>query len=148
MTDRGQAVATAPRDRQAGVRIDVQALTRTVRAKDRQELTLLDAASFSVAPGELVAIVGGSGAGKTTLLEALAGVTPADRGEVRFDGVDLYANLDAFRRRLGYVPQDDIIHADLPRERTLRYAAALRLPESQRGTEVDLAVERALAALD
>ena len=50
MTEHGQAVATTPRDRQAGVRIDVQALTRTVRAKDRRELTLLDAASFSVAP--------------------------------------------------------------------------------------------------
>jgi hypothetical protein len=43
MTDQGQAVATTPSDRQAGVRIDVQALTRTVRAKDRRELTLLDA---------------------------------------------------------------------------------------------------------
>jgi len=35
-----------------------------------------------------------------------------------------------FRSVLGYVPQDDIIHADLPLERTLRYAARLRLPSS------------------
>ena len=67
---------------------------------------------------------------------------------MRFDGVDLYANFDGFRRLLGYVPQDDIIHADLPLERTLRYAAALRLPESRSSAEVDAAVEGALAALD
>jgi ABC-type multidrug transport system ATPase subunit len=109
---------------------------------------VLHGVSFTARACELVAIVGGSGAGKTTLLEALAGVRPADRGEVRLDGVDLYGNLHCFRRLLGYVPQDDIIHADLPLERTLRYAAALRLPESQSPAEADAAVEGALAALD
>ena len=94
---------------------------------------VLHGVSFIAHANELVAVVGGSGAGKTTLLEALAGVRPADRGEVRFDGVDLYGNLDAFSRTLGYVPQDDIIHAELPLERTLRYSAALRLPGRDRG---------------
>ena len=84
---------------------------------------VLRGVSLTIRPRELVAVVGGSGAGKTTLLEALAGVRPAQRGSVRFNGVDLYGNLDTFRRLLGYVPQDDIIHADLPLERTLRYAA-------------------------
>ena len=51
-------------------------------------------------------------------------------GSVRFDGVDVHANLRTFRGVIGYVPQDDIIHADLPLERTLRYAARLRLPSS------------------
>ena len=127
-----------------GVEIVADDLWQTVKGGRH----VLHGVSFTAQARELVAIVGGSGAGKTTLLEALAGVTPADRGEVRFDGVDLYGNLDAFRRRLGYVPQEDIIHADLPLERTLRYAAALRLPESQTGAEVDPAVARALAALD
>jgi ABC-type multidrug transport system ATPase subunit len=108
---------------------------------------VLNDVSLAMRPGELVAIVGGSGAGKTMLLEALAGVRPAERGEVRFDGVDLYSNLDAFRNRLGYVPQDDIIHAELPLERTLRYAARLRLPASTSKAEIDAAVEGALTAL-
>ena len=113
-----------------GVRIDVNELSRRVRVGKRGESTLLDAVSFSLGAGELVAIVGPSGAGKTTLLEAIAGIAPATSGSVRFDGVDVHANLGTFRGVLGYVPQDDIIHADLPLVRTLRYAARLRLPSS------------------
>src|SRR5262245_8063092 len=111
-----------------GVRIDVRDLTRRVRVRRGGERTLLDAASFTILPGGLVAIVGPSGAGKTTLLEAIAGLAPNISGAVRFDGIDVYANLGVFRTVLGYVPQDDIIHTDLPLRRTLRYAARLRLP--------------------
>ncbi len=127
-----------------GVEIAARDLWQTVKGGRN----VLHGVSFTAHARELVAVVGGSGAGKTTLLEAVAGVRPADRGEVRFDGVDLYGNLDAFRRLLGYVPQDDIIHADLPLERTLRYAAALRLPESQSTADVDAAVDGALGELD
>jgi ABC-type multidrug transport system ATPase subunit len=127
-----------------GVEIAATDLWQTVKGGKQ----VLHGVSLTVKPCELVAVVGGSGAGKTTLLEALAGVRPAERGSVRFDGVDLYENFDGFRRLLGYVPQDDIIHADLPLERTLRYAAALRLPESRSSADVDAAVDRSLAALD
>jgi ABC-type multidrug transport system ATPase subunit len=48
---------------------------------------------------------------------------------------------------LGYVPQDDIIHADLALGRTLRYAARLRLPSSTTAAEVDGAVRDALDAV-
>src|SRR3954453_11583723 len=90
-----------------GVEIAAHDLERTVKGGKQ----VLHGISVTVHPCELVAIVGGSGAGKTTLLEALSGTQPIDRGTVRFDGADLYVNLDGFRRLLGYVPQDDIIHA-------------------------------------
>jgi len=127
----------------AGVRIEVEALGRRVKGS-----TLLQDVSFAVEPGELVAIVGGSGAGKTTLLEAMAGVQPPDEGCVRFDGADLSANLAAFRSVLGYVPQDDIIHAELPLAATLRYAARLRLPAGSSPAMVEQAVTTAMAVLD
>jgi ABC-type multidrug transport system ATPase subunit len=130
-----------------GVRIDVTDLTRRVRVGKRGERTLLDAVSFTLSAGELVAIVGPSGAGKTTLLEVIAGIAPATSGSVHFDGIDLHANLGTFRSVLGYVPQDDIIHADLPVSRTLRYAARLRLPSSTSATEVDAAVRDAMDAV-
>jgi ABC-type multidrug transport system ATPase subunit len=109
---------------------------------------VLQDVSFVVRPGELVGIVGCSGAGKTTLLEAMAGVRPADSGSVLFDGAELSSNLDAFRGVLGYVPQDDIVHAELPLGRMLRYVARLRLPSSTRRGELEAAVRRSLAALD
>jgi ABC transport system ATP-binding/permease protein len=103
-------------------------------------ITLHDV-SFSVAPGEVVAIVGGSGAGKTTLLETMVGIRPPAVGEVRIAGAH-------GRSDVGYVPQDDIIHRDLPLARTLRYAAQLRLPASTAPDMVDRTVDEALAALD
>jgi ABC-type multidrug transport system ATPase subunit len=140
-------VLPAARAAPHGVRIDVNELSRQVRVRKQGQLTLVDAVSFTLSAGELVAIVGPSGAGKTTLLEAIAGITPATSGSVRFDGIDVYANLGAFRSVLGYVPQDDIIHADLPLQRTLRYAARLRLPSSTTAAEVDDAVCDAIDAV-
>lgn len=78
----------------------------------------------------------------------MSGVTPATSGCVRFDGADLYANLRTFRTVLGFVPQEDIIHVDLPLDHTLRYAARLRLPASTTARDVDAAVGDAMAAVD
>jgi D-xylose transport system ATP-binding protein len=46
----------------------------------------LSDASLEVRPGEVVALVGDNGAGKSTMIKVIAGVNPADSGEVRFDG--------------------------------------------------------------
>jgi ABC-type multidrug transport system ATPase subunit len=126
-----------------GVRIDATGLTRRVRGR-----TLLDGVSLTVEPGEVVAIVGGSGAGKTTLLQALSAVVPADDGRVAFDGADLQANLSALRSLIGYVPQEDIIHTDLPLRTTLRYAARLRLPPDVRPADIDRTVDETLRRLN
>ncbi|HXF56466.1 MAG TPA: ATP-binding cassette domain-containing protein [Actinomycetota bacterium] len=126
------------------VRIRAENLTRRVRTG----ATVLHDVSLSIEPGEVVGIVGGSGTGKTTLLEALAGVQAAEAGAVWFDGVEISGSIEAWRQVLGYVPQDDIIHADLPLARTLRYAAGLRLPSGTSPQEIEQAVTEALRALD
>ena len=119
-----------------GIRLDVDHVSRR-----RDGALLLDGVSFSIAPGELVAIVGPSGAGKTSLLEVIAGIASPTSGAVRFDGADLRADRSAFRTVLGYVPQDDIIHADLPLVHTIRYAARLRLPSSTGTAAIDATVQ-------
>src|SRR4051812_1295297 len=60
--------------------------------------------SFTVADGELVALLGPSGCGKTTLLRIIAGLEVADRGAVLFDGADA-TQRQPRERRVGFVFQ-------------------------------------------
>jgi ABC transport system ATP-binding/permease protein len=89
---------------------------------------LLDRVSLAIRPGEFVGVLGPSGAGKSTLLRALNGYTPPDRGCVLLNETPLYQCFDMFRNVIGYVPQDDIVHAELTVEDSLDYVARLRLP--------------------
>src|SRR6476619_1057731 len=126
---------------QRGGRIDAINVSRHAGARQ-----ILQKLSLTVKPGELVAIAGGSGAGKTTLLETLAGLQPPSAGQIWHDGVIRGArpSMDA---RIGYVPQDDIIHLEMPLRRTLRYAARLRMPGGTSAAEADRVVEETMRDL-
>jgi putative ABC transport system ATP-binding protein len=74
------------------------------------EVRALRGVSFSVARGEMVAIMGPSGSGKTTLLNCLSGLDRIDGGEVLIEGVELSSMSDVERtdyraRRMGFVFQ-------------------------------------------
>lgn len=93
------------------------------------ERKILQDISFAILPREFIGLMGPSGCGKSTLMDALNGLRPANAGTVRINDLDLYKNFDAVRRSIGYVPQRDVLHDALTVERTLHYAARLRLPE-------------------
>ncbi|MEU9080171.1 FHA domain-containing protein [Kitasatospora sp. NPDC004745] len=107
------------------ISLDVQHLVVRVGPDHR---VLLDDMSFPLPEKALLAVAGPSGAGKSTLLNALTGLRPADEGTVLYDGRDLYRDYAELRRRIGLVPQDDILHTQLTVRRALSYAAELRFP--------------------
>ena len=101
--------------------------------------------SFPVGEKCLLAVVGPSGAGKSTLLNALTGQRPADQGTVLYDGRDLYRDYAELRQRIGLVPQDDILHAQLTVRRALAYAAELRFPQDTAKAERQARVDEVIA---
>jgi ATP-binding cassette subfamily B protein len=71
---------------------------------------VLRGVSFTIEPGQTVAIVGHTGAGKTTLISLLLRFYDVQQGAVRIDGVDVREmNLQALRRRCGVVLQDPFL---------------------------------------
>ncbi|MFB7285628.1 FHA domain-containing protein [Actinacidiphila glaucinigra] len=108
---------------------------------------LLDDISFPVGEKCLLAVVGPSGSGKSTLLNALTGLRPADQGTVLYDGRDLYREYADLRQRIGLVPQDDILHQQLPVGRALSYAAELRFPGDTAKEERQARVDEVIAEL-
>ena len=76
----------------------------------RPDRSALDEVSFTVAPGETVALVGPSGAGKSTVFQLLLRFYDPQTGRVRIDGTDLRkADPADVRERIGIVPQDTAI---------------------------------------
>jgi len=108
---------------------------------------LLQHVSLSVDKGAFVAVVGPSGAGKTTLLNALTGFRPADQGAVFYGGRNLYTEYEELRRRIGYVPQDDIVHAQLTVRQALSFAAELRFPQDVTPSEREHRVDEVMHEL-
>ncbi|KRB02826.1 MULTISPECIES: ATP-binding cassette domain-containing protein [Pseudomonas] len=71
-------------------------------------IPILNDVSLSIAPGQMVGLIGHNGAGKTTLIRAIMGLLPTDRGEMFFGGQDLRAQ-PAFTRAaagISYLPED------------------------------------------
>ena len=115
---------------------------------DHGKLKLLDGISFALPGNELLAVVGPSGAGKSTLLKALTGEQKAQKGQVLFNGMDVYEHYEVLRNMIGVVPQNDVVHADLTVRQTLQYAAELRFAKDVSKKERDERIAEVLEDLD
>lgn len=123
-------------------RITAREITKELGGRE-----ILKGISLALYPREFVGLMGPSGCGKSTLMDALNGLRPATSGTVHVNDLDLYQNFDALRRSIGYVPQHDVLHDVLTVERTLYYAAELRLPEATPPEELRRIVEEVIATV-
>jgi ATP-binding cassette subfamily B protein len=103
---------------------------------------VLDDLSFTVSPGETLAIVGPSGSGKSTIADLIGRYMDPDEGVVRLDGRDLRTlRLQDLRARIAIVEQQPfVLHASIAEN--IRYAR----PEASDADVVEAARQAALQA--
>jgi ATP-binding cassette subfamily C protein len=105
----GQAERQDRSTRQLMIEVPAHLSVRNLQVKFGERLAL-DQINLTLAVPGFLAIVGRSGAGKSTLVHALLGLIEPNAGSVQFGPYDLAsAPLGAWRRSIGYVPQETIL---------------------------------------
>jgi ABC-2 type transport system ATP-binding protein len=89
-------------------------------SKTYGRLLALDSVGFSIRSGEILGLIGPNGAGKTTLFECVAGLEPADRGEISFGPVSVDGRCRS--SKLFYVPDSIAPWPDQPVRWMLEYS--------------------------
>lgn len=120
-------------------RIVGRALTRVVGNGKR----ILNEVSMDVPPGSFVGLLGGSGQGKSTLMTAMCGLNPPTSGEILLNGVKIGPGSKGDTGgvgRIGFVPQDDIVHTELTVREAITFSACLRLPDDPADAEIEALV--------
>lgn len=82
--------------------------------------------SFSIRPGEVLGYLGPNGSGKSTTVKMLTGLMEPDRGRILLDGAEVRADLAAYKRRLGYVPEEPNLYPYLSGVEYLNLVGTLR----------------------
>ena len=82
--------------------------------------------SFKITPGQVLGYLGPNGAGKTTTIKVLAGLLEPTEGEILCDGVNIKKDMIAYKKRLGYVPEQSEIYPHLSAYEYLLLVGRLR----------------------
>ncbi len=82
--------------------------------------------SFTLHPGQVLGCLGPNGSGKSTTVKMLTGLLEPTRGVVQFDGYNIQDDLAAYRKRLGYVPEEAHLYPYLTGWEYLEMVGTLR----------------------
>jgi ABC-2 type transport system ATP-binding protein len=86
----------------------------------------VDSVSFTARPGEVTGYLGANGSGKSTTMKMITGLLDMDAGEILFDNRSASQDRFAFRRRVGYVPEEPYLYTHLSGLEYLVMVAQLR----------------------
>jgi ABC-2 type transport system ATP-binding protein len=95
-------------------------------AKKYGAVTAVHDISFAIRPGEILGVLGPNGSGKSTTVKMVTGLVDPTRGHVLFRGEPIERDLTAFKRSLGYVPEQPDLYGFLSGWEYLELVATLR----------------------
>ncbi|KAI8929997.1 P-loop containing nucleoside triphosphate hydrolase protein [Entophlyctis helioformis] len=155
---RTTVASAAPNNRSASILVDAfrRALNgRTLHMNFRFEnlglklntgKVVLHGVTGEIRSSRMTAIMGPSGAGKTTFMNVLCGKVSRTSGKLFVSGKE--AEMTTFKKIIGYVPQEDIMHRELTVREVILHAARIRLPASWTSGEVEQYADNVISALN
>lgn len=98
----------------------------------------VDDVSFTARPGEVTGYLGPNGSGKSTTLKMITGLIEMTSGRILFDGKSIHDDLIAYKRRMGYVPEEPYLYNHLSGVEYLVMISQLRdLPKRKSSERID-----------
>lgn len=138
------SMATTTKTWRPKIEIAFKDLTLTLKGKNKH---LLRCVTGKIMPGCITAVMGPSGAGKTTFLNALAGkaIGCTTTGVILVN--DKHESIHSYKKIIGFVPQDDIVHGNLTVQENLVFSARCRLSADLQREDRTLVIERVIESL-
>ena len=95
----------------------------------------VDRVSFSARPGEVTGYLGPNGSGKSTTMKMITALIERSAGEILFNGQPIEDDLIAWKRRMGYVPEEPYLYTHLSAVEYLTMVAELRGLDDRRSRD-------------
>ena len=89
-------------------------------------LVAVDNVSFEIRPGEILGYLGPNGSGKSTTINMVVGLLEPSNGTVWLYGESLFGDAAAYKRRIGYVPEEPYLYTHLTAIEYLALVGGLR----------------------
>jgi ABC-2 type transport system ATP-binding protein len=122
-----------PENNPAGAAIQADLLVRRFG-----KVTAVDGVSFRVEKGEIFGFLGPNGSGKTTVIKMLIGLLPLTGGSAWVQGLDVRADPEGVRERIGYMSQKFSLYDDLTVAENLQfYGRIYSLPPDRLKRRID-----------
>lgn len=109
------------------------------------DFTAVNNVSFEIGNKQIIGLLGHNGAGKTTIMKMITGFLEPSSGSITIDGIDVNQQQAETKARVGYLPENCPLYADMTVIDILLYTAQLRTMQHQ---SVQRAVQKAIARTD